>query len=74
MFFGNVPRECSSGMFFGGDVARNPAVFFVRHAKLPGCPGVSGAAESQTQTMFVMSYRTLHSTSKKNEKLADHCE
>ena len=33
--------------------------FFLRHAKLPGCPGVSGAAEFQTQTMFVMSYRTL---------------
>ena len=37
MFFGNVPRECSSGMFFGGDVARNPAVFsYVTR----NCPGV----------------------------------
>ena len=34
--------------------------FFLRHAKLPGCPGVSGTAEFQTQTIFVMPYRTLH--------------
>ena len=36
--------------FFGDDVARNPAV-----SDTPGHP-----AEFQTQTMFVMSYRTLH--------------
>ena len=36
------------------------AVFFDVTRTCPGCPGVSGAAEFQTQTMFVMSYRTLH--------------
>ena len=42
------------------DVAGKRRPFFLHHAKLPGCPGVSGAAEFQTQTKFVMSYRTLH--------------
>ena len=39
--------------FFGDDVARNPAV-----SDTPGHP-----AEFQTQTKFVMSYRTLHDLS-----------
>ena len=44
-----------------GDVPRRRS-FFIRHAKLPGCPGVSGTSQFQTQTKFVMSYRTLQQT------------
>ena len=60
---GNVLRECTSRMSWADAMTwQEDGRFFVRHAKLPGCPGVSGAAEFQTQTMFVMSYRTLQPT------------
>ena len=53
MFFGNVLRECSSGMVFGD----SPAVAWQETpaSDTPGHP-----PEPQAQTMLVMSYMALH--------------
>ena len=58
LYLGNVLRECSSGMFFGNVLRR----FFGGRwrGKKPASDTQGHPAKSQTQTAFVVSYRTQH--------------